>query len=80
MSLRAEVPKKLIRLTKHAVQRALKYDLDPELIERIVLEGEKQKEGKTKAKYILKTKAGVWVAVCQESYDQIIIITLTKGK
>ncbi len=71
---------KPIRLTKHAVQRALKYDLDPELIERIVWEGEKQKEGKTKARYVLKTKAGVWVAVCQEYCDQIIIITLTKGR
>jgi hypothetical protein len=74
------VQKKPIRLTKHAVQRAIKYDLDPELIERIVWEGEKQKEGKTKAKYILNTKTGVWVAVCQEYSDQTIIITLTKGR
>jgi len=74
------VQKKPIRLTKHAVQRALKYDLTPELIEKIILEGEKQKEGKTKARYVLKAKTGVWVAVCQEYSDLIIIITFTKGR
>ena len=72
--------KKPIRLTKHAVQRALKYDLDPEMIEKIIWEGEKQKEGKTKAKYVLKAKNGVWVAVCEEYSDQLIIITLVKGR
>lgn len=72
--------KKPIRLTKHAVQRALKYDLAPEMIEKVIWEGEKQKEGKTKAKYILKTKNGVWVAICHEYSDQIIIITLMKGR
>jgi hypothetical protein len=72
--------KKPIRLTKHAVQRALKYDLAPELIEKIIWEGEKQKEGKTKAKYVLKAKNGVWVAVCEEYSDQIVIITLVKGR
>ncbi len=65
--------KKPIRLTKHAVQRALKYDLAPELIERMIWEGEKQKEGKTKTRHIFKAKNSVWVAVCQEYSDQIII-------
>ncbi len=72
--------KKPIRLTRHAVQRALKYDLDPEFIERLVWEGEKQKEGKTKMRYVLRNKSGVWVAVCQESPEQIVIITITKGR
>ena len=71
---------KPIRLTKHAVQRALKYDLNPELIEKIIWEGKRQKEGKTKAKYILKAKNGVWIAVCEECSDQIVIITLMKGR
>ena len=72
--------KKPIRLTKHAVQRALKYDLDPELIEKIIQNGEKYKEGKTKAKYVLTAKNGVWVAICEEYSDQIVIITLMKGR
>ena len=67
-------------MTKHAVQRALKYDLDPELIEKLVWEGKKQREGKTKTRYVLRVKSGVWVAVCEEYSDQIIIITLTKGR
>ncbi|XHH10033.1 MAG: hypothetical protein ACFCUE_05220 [Candidatus Bathyarchaeia archaeon] len=72
--------KKPIRLTRHAVERSLKYDLDPGLIEKLVWEGKKQKEGKTKTRYALRTKTGVWVAVCQESSEQVIIITITKGR
>ena len=67
-------------MTKHAVQRALKYDLAPELIEKIIWEGKKQKEGKTKTEYVLRGKSGVWVAICEEYFDQIVIITLTKGR
>jgi len=74
------VQKKPIRLTKHVVQRALKHDLNPEMIEKIIWEGEKQKEGKTKTKYVLKAKKGVWVAICEEYSDQIMIITLVKGR
>lgn len=80
MMLGIDVQKKPIRLTKHAVQRALRYDLAPELIERMIWEGERQREGKTKAKYVLKAKNGVWVAVCEEYPDQIIVITITKGR
>ncbi len=74
------VQKKPICLTRHAVERSLKYDLDPELIERLVWEGEKSKEGKTKIRYVLKTKNGIWVAVCQETPEQVVIITITKGR
>lgn len=72
--------KKPVRLTKHAVQRALKYDLTPEMVEKIVAEGERQSEGKTKARYVLQTKRGVLVAVCEEYPDQTIIITIMKGR
>lgn len=80
MVLGIDVQKKPIRLTKHAVQRTLKYDLAPELIERIVWDDERQREGKTKAKYALKTKNGVWVAVCEEYPNQIVVITIMKGR
>jgi len=72
--------RKPIHLTKHAVQRALKYDLAPELVERMIWEGERQKEGKTKTTHVLKTKTGVWIAVCEEYPDQIIVITIMKGR
>ena len=74
------VQKKPIRLTKHAVQRALKYDLSPELIEKIVWEGQRQREGKTKARYIFRAKGNVWVAICNEYLDQIIIVTIVRGR
>jgi glutamine phosphoribosylpyrophosphate amidotransferase len=76
----ADVQKKPIRLTKHASDRAIKYDLDSEAIKRIIEEGEKQEEGKEKVKYVLRSKRGVYVAICIESPEQIVIITLTKGK
>jgi hypothetical protein len=74
------VQKKPIRLTKHAVQRALKYDLSPELIEKIVWEGQRQREGKTKARYVFRAKNIVWVAICNEYPDQIVVVTVVKGR
>jgi len=71
---------KPIRLTRHAVQRALKYDLPPETIQRIITDGHKQNEGKTKTRYTLTAKKDVWVAICQETPDYTIIITITKGR
>ena len=72
--------KRPIRLTKHASDRAIKYDLDSETIKRIIEEGERQQEGKTKAKYVLRSKCAVFVAVCSENNDQIIVITIMKGR
>lgn len=71
---------KPIRLTKHAVQRALKYDLPPEAIEKMIYEGQKESEGKDKTRYVISTKMGVWVAICQETPEYTIIITITKGR
>ena len=74
------VQKKPIRLTRHAVQRALKYDLSPELIEKIVWEGQRQREGKTKVRYVFRAKSSVWVAICNEYPDQIVVVTVVKGR
>jgi len=71
---------KPIRLTKPAVQRALKYDLPPETIQKINIEDHKQPEGKTKVRYNLNSKNGVWIAICQETPDFTIIITITNGR
>jgi hypothetical protein len=72
--------RKPIRLTKHAVQRALRYDLSPELVEKIVWEGQRQREGKTKARYVFRAKGSVWVAICNEYPDQIIVVTIVRGR
>lgn len=69
-----------IRLTKHASDRAIKYDLDSGAIKRVIEEGERQPEGKTKVRYVLRSKRGVLVAVCSEYNDQIIVITIMKGR
>jgi len=74
------VNRKPIYLTRHAVERALRYNLRPEEVEKIIMEGERQTEGKTKAKYVLRGKRGVWVAICEEYPDQIIVLTITKGR
>jgi len=73
------VNRKPIYLTRHAVQRALRYDLSSEEVERIILDGERKVEGKAKVRYALRSKRGVWVAICEECPDQIIVLTITKG-
>lgn len=71
--------RKLIYLTIHAVQRALRYDLSPETVEKIVREGERKPEGKTKTRYVLRSRRSTLVAICEEHSDQIIVLTITKG-
>ena len=71
--------RKHIYRTRHAVQRALKYDLNPETVEKIVREGEKKPEGKTETRYVLRSRRSTLVAICEEHSDQIIVLTITKG-
>jgi len=68
-----------IKLTRHAVERSLANNLDQEDIIRIVREGVKEQEGKSKCRYILKTRRGTLVAVCDEDNERVIVITVTKG-
>lgn len=70
---------KPIKLTMHAVERGLDNHLDPEDIIRIVRDGIKEPEGKTKCRYILKTRRETLVAVCDEDDERVIVITVTKG-
>jgi ribosomal protein L30E len=67
-------------LTKHASDRAIKYNLDSQTIKKIIDDGQRILEGKTKTRYVLQTKHGKLVAICSECPDQITIITITKGK
>jgi hypothetical protein len=63
----------------HAVERGLANNLDQEDIIRIVREGVKEQEGKSKCRYILKTRRETLVAVCDEDNLRVIVITVTKG-
>ena len=72
--------KPTIIITKHASDRAIKYDLDSQTIKRLIDDGQRFQEGKTKTRYVLQTKNGTLVAICSECPEQILIITLTKGK
>ncbi len=70
---------KPIKLTMHAVERGLTHGLDQEDITRIIMEGVKVPEGRTKCRYILKTRRETLVAVCDEDDERVIVITITKG-
>jgi hypothetical protein len=70
---------KPIKMTMHATERALTHNLEPEDIVKIVTEGEKIPEGKTKCRYILKTRKETLIAICDEDPERIIVITVTKG-
>lgn len=80
MAIRRPLTKQPIVLTKHASDRAIKYDLNSALIKRIIEEDQKHQEGKTKTRYVLQTKHGTLVAICSECPDRITIITITKGR
>jgi hypothetical protein len=67
-------------LTRHAVERGLRFDLDPIDFEKIILEGKRVAEGRSKARYTLRTRKGLLIAVCQESPEMIVIITVTRGR
>ncbi|OGD45483.1 hypothetical protein A3K69_06405 [Candidatus Bathyarchaeota archaeon RBG_16_57_9] len=69
---------KPIKLTMHAVERSLTYGLEPEGITHIIREGAKKPEGKTKCRYILKTRKETLVAICDEDDERVIVITVMK--
>jgi len=71
---------KQIRMTRHAVERGLRFDLDPSNIEKIIREGQRFVEGKSKVRYVLRLRRGVYVAICEESPDLIVVKTITRGK
>ena len=70
---------KPIKLKMHAVERGLANNLDQEDITRIIREGVKEQQGKSKCRYILKTRKETLVAICDEDDERVIVITVTKG-
>ena len=68
-----------IHLTRNAVRRALD-DLDPGDMERIIREGQRISEGRSKARYVLRTKRGLFIAICRQSQNQIVVITVIRRR
>ena len=71
---------KQIRITMHAAERAYQFKLDSMDIEKIIRDGKRVQEGKTKTRYVLRTKRGVLVAICEESSELVMVRTITKGR
>jgi len=69
-----------IQMTIHATERALRYGLDPHEIEKIIREGERTPEGRRNARYVLRIKKSVYVAICAESPEKIVVKTVTRGR
>ena len=69
-----------ILTSEHAAERLYKLGLDLADLKMIISEGERIPEGKDKARYRLRTKKGLLIAICREYPDQILVITVTKRR
>jgi hypothetical protein len=69
-----------IIITKHAGERIEAHGFTPEEITRAIHDGERILEGRRKARYRLRTKKGILVAICIETTEEIHVITVTRGK
>jgi len=82
--LRLRIPmsrgRREVRLTRHAAERAYRFNLSPADVEKIIADGQRIAEGKRKARYVLNMKDSVFVAICEESDERVDVITITKGK
>jgi len=65
--------------TEHAAKEMYRLNLGPTDLEKIIREGERIPEGENKARYRLRTKKGLLIAICGEYSDQIRVITIEKG-
>ena len=72
--------KRELLVSRHAAERILSLGLNIDDIEKVINEGERIPEGKTKTRYRLKTKKGLLIAICSEYPGQTLVITVTKRK
>jgi len=71
--------KMLIRYTIHALKRMVKFGLSKDYIENVIMKyGKEIKEGKTKVKFVFKSKRGTWIAICNKTEDRCVVITVTR--
>ena len=67
-------------LTKHATERYVSLNLNPELISDIVRRGKRTRLGRTKWSSSRRTKYGNIVVIYVEYQDFFKVITITKGR
>jgi hypothetical protein len=71
---------KPIILTKHATERYISLNLDPELVSDIVRFAKRSRLSRTKWSASRRTKYGNIVVIFVEYPDFIKVITITKGR
>jgi hypothetical protein len=71
---------KAVILTKHATERYVSLNLNPELISDIVRRGKRTRLGRTKWSSSRRTKYGNIVVIYVEYQDFFKVITITKGR
>jgi hypothetical protein len=69
-----------LTVSKHAAERLWSFGLLTDDLEKVIREGERTREGKTKTRYRLRTKKGLLIAICREYPDQILVITVTRRR
>jgi len=69
-----------IIVTRHAAERIVRFEIDLADLEKTLREGERLPEGKSKARYRLRTKKGLLIVICREFPDQIVVITVTRRR
>ena len=62
--------------SKHAVNGILIYGITEDNVERAIREGERIAEGKSRARYVLRTGKSVLIAICSEYPDLKEVITV----
>nr|MDO8135688.1 DUF4258 domain-containing protein [Candidatus Njordarchaeum guaymaensis] len=67
-------------VSKHAVMRMARLDVDYESVRTAICEGERVSEGKTKVRFRLRVKREVLLVICREFPDRMHVITVMKGK
>jgi hypothetical protein len=71
---------KAVVLTRHATERYVSLNLNPELISDIVRHGKKSRLGRTKWPASRRTKYGNIVVIYVEYPEFFKVITITKGR
>jgi hypothetical protein len=71
---------KAVLLTRHATERYVSLNLNPELISDIVRHGKRNRMGRTKWSASRRTKYGNIVVIYVEYPEFFKVITITKGR
>jgi len=67
-------------LTRHAHERLMRLGFSHSDVLRALREGERIAEGRSRARYRLRTKRGVLVVITREFPEEVFVTTVTRGK